>query len=194
MRSRTVAAVGLAVLAGVCLLQHYRRQESASAGTPTNVSFYGQNEKDDNGIGFSGVVLKSFGTTPLRWRGSRVYPVAVAEKDWEKYAYKVLRISGAGLKPILGIVVDLCAAKNSNCKKNVKDYNFLVDVHKTGYAAIGKSDDVFKGSFEVVGSISAAKLPKSYWQPGVRSGSMSLHCRTTQGMDWVALKDIRRCK
>lgn len=195
MRSRTIAVGALGALAVCCLLQHRRqRQESAKAPGRTTISFYGQDAQDDNGVGYAGVTLKAFGTTPLRWRGSRVYPIAVAQKDWKRYAYKVLRISGPGLRPILGVVVDLCAANNSNCKNNVQTYNFLVDVHKTAFGAIGMSDGLVQGSFEVVGSMSAASFPPSYWQPTVRSGSESLQCRTGGSkLEWVSLRQVSRC-
>jgi hypothetical protein len=164
--------------------------ERARAPGRSTISFYGQDAADDNGIGLAGVTLAGFGSTPVMWKGTRVYPVAVAEKDWAQYAYKVLRISGKGVRTIYGVVVDACKRGNANCDKNVRTFNFLIDVHRTGFGAIGRSDGLVNGSFEVVGSLSAAAIPATIWQPRVRSGSSYLQCRTSNGkLDWVAFRD-----
>lgn len=195
MRRRLV--LFLVVLLGAALLFLARRSpgriERARAPGRTTISFYGQDTQDDNGVGYAGVVLAAFGSTPLRWKGKRVYPVAVAQKDWTQYAYKVLRIRGKGLREIHGVVVDLCERGNANCDRNVRKFNFLIDVHRTGFGAIGKGDGLVDGTFDVVGTLSAADFPTSYWQPEVRRGSGSLQCRVESKLEWVPLRSVSRC-
>lgn len=131
----------------------------------TNISFYGQNAADDNGEGFVGVKLFELGKSGLKFKGRNVYPVAVHHDHASKYLYHVLEVTSDKLKPgFLGYVVDICDRADSACK-NVKknDLNFLVDIHKTGFAAAGMSDGLHIGKFRDVGVLPAKDIPKNSW-------------------------------
>lgn len=184
------AVLLIALMAGTCLLITRQYAEHAKMPGKTTISFYGQNAQDDNGVGISGVNLLAFKPTSLKWQGTPVYPVAVAEKDWPRYAYKVLRIRGNGVRTIYGVVLDACAKKDAVCTTNSRKFGFLVDVHRAGYKAIGRSDGLVDGTFEEVGSISAADIPDALWSSSVRRGSNYLQCRGSNGkLAWVPLKN-----
>lgn len=199
MRKRKAVFLLLAVALLVVLFVSQRagrRVEHARAIGRSKISFYGQDAADDNGLGLSGVNLLAFKPTSLKWQGNPVYPVAVAEKDWPQYAYKVIRISGKGLRTIYGVVLDACEQGNANCDKNVRQFGFLIDVHRAGFGAIGKRDGLFAGSFETVGSLSAADIPDGLWDTSISRGSDYLQCRLASGrLGWVAFKDRRnKCR
>jgi hypothetical protein len=167
--------------------------ERGTKKTNTNISFYGQNKKDDNGKGQTGVNLFKY---PVTWNGKKIYPIAVPPHAFSKYAYKVMRITGTGMNPFYGHVVDKCGS--GDCSKNIKanGYNFVVDLHKTGFVAAGKSDGVYKGTFEVVGAHEASRLPKgaNMWK------SQYIYCHSKAGekkgqLVWVKNTDVaKKCK
>lgn len=172
-------------------------QGTAAVGTTgsTNISFYGQNGADDNGEGSAGVDLFKHGTAGITFRGRPVYPVAVHQSAAAKMLYTVVDIKGAGIQPILGHVIDYCDAKAPSCNNYKKNgMSFLVDIHKTGFAAAGKSDGILTGTYTVVGVIRPSQLPKSVWMPKVQDGKDSMLCSCTVGcsgktQNWKLLKD-----
>ncbi len=197
MRRRSHWLLVALILVAVAWIVLARRREHARAPGKTTISFYGQDARDDNGRGFSGVNLLAFNSSSLKWNGKPVFPVAVLQKDWPTYAYKVLRIAGAGthakkIRPIYGVVLDVCASKDAICRKNSKKHGFLVDVHRAGFGAIGERTGLFDGEFEVVGSLSAADIPDRLWHPDVVRGKDYMQCRRSGGsLGWVPLKNRR---
>jgi len=159
----------------------------------TNISFYGQDSADDNGEGATGIDLFAHGKAGIRFGGRRVYPVAVHQTAAAKMLYSVVEIRGQGIHPILGHVVDYCDIKDSSCKNYKKNgLSFLIDIHKTGFAAAGKSDDITTGTYKVVGIIRPSQLPHSVWIPKVQSGKDSILCScigTCSKQKWTLLKD-----
>ena len=174
------------ILMGVC---------SSSSSGRTNITFYGQTRGDDGGIGYSGVDLNAYGRVAVMWSGRRVYPVAVPTSKWRALAFKIIKVQGAGIRTIYGHVVDQCA--DGSCSKNARarGYNMVVDIHRTGFKAAGKSDGVIPGSFRVVGSLSPKIIPRSLFTPKVRDGSASFQCRTgnNKSFQWIKLSQRGRC-
>lgn len=153
-----------------------------SGGKKTLITFYGQNKADDNGAGLSGVDLFRYGDAGVTFNGQPVYPGAVHAKHGNIYMYKVLQVSAPGLNTVLIHVVDVCDAADGACN-NVKKVGFLVDVHKTGFQAIGAGDGEYVGSFKVVGEIRPSQLPESVWPDKVTNGGDYIMCSCTTPCD-----------
>jgi hypothetical protein len=182
----------------------------------TNISYYGQDANDDNGKGMIGVDLFRLGSsgnncsrdntsacvgpTKLKFNGKPVYPIAVHHDHAEKYLYKIMEVKGSKIKPgFLGVVADICNRVDSSCS-NVRKNNlsFLVDIHKTGFAASGNTNngqDFSTGETRVVGSISPKDIPKDAW---IGQGAWFLckctgKCDSTQNQTWMDPKDPSKC-
>lgn len=146
----------------------------------TNITFYGQNAADDNGVGVVGVDLFAHGKAGIKFQGKSVYPVAVHQNHAASMLYKVIEVKGNGVKPILGHVVDMCNKNDASCSNYKKNnLSFLVDIHKTGFAAAGRSDGVTTGDYKVIGHIPWSSLPKSVWTSKVQAGSNYMLCSCT---------------
>lgn len=168
---------------------------SSGASGETVISYYGQNAADDNGFGASGVDL--FKMKGLQFNGKPVYPVAVHHDDAPKFLYKVLHITGKGIKPIQGVVLDFCNRKDSSCtNKNKFGKNFLIDIHKLGFTAAGQNDGLTTGTYQVIGEIRPSHLPKSSWPSKITSGGDSILCSCIgtcedKQQKWTLLKDCK---
>ena len=151
----------------------------------TNISFFGQDAADDNGVGFVGVSLANHGNAGIKFQNRPVYPAAVFMGNGAAFLYKVLEVKGANIKPILVHIVDLCDSSQAVCKKNsgLNGLNFLVDIHKTGFAASGntKGDGLTTGEYKVVGEIRPRQMPKSVWMPKVAANKDSIVCSCKGG-------------
>lgn len=165
----------------------------------TNITFYGQNKQDDNGEGYAGVDLFKLGTAGITFQGKAVYPAAVHQDHFAQFSYKVLALSGPNIKPVYVYVVDACNASEAVCKTNVKKNgkNFLVDVHATGFSAIGKNDGIETGTYKVIGEIRPSQLPLDVWMPKVKAGTDSMICSCTgkcaskSEVKWLPLKSCK---
>ena len=161
------------------------------------ISFYGKDAIDDNGIGFSGIDLVKM--RGLTFNGKPVYPVAVHHDDAPDFMYKVLQIRGKGLRTIQGVVVDICNRKDASC--NNRDFfgrqyayanNFLIDIHKTGWAAIGKRDGLYLGQYKVIGEMRPRLMPRDVWTNGNETSIMCRcigACDTAKSQMWRKLGD-----
>ena len=163
----------------------------------TNITFYGQSKGDDNGEGFIGVDLFKLGELGLKFNGRPVYPIAVHHDYAHSHLFKVMEVRGNRIKPILGYVVDICDRKDSSCKNAFKNnLKFLVDIHKTGFAAAGSNgNDMTTGEARVIGSINPSTLDVSVWIDGEKTYAM---CSCTSPCDsknqvWKQPKDLGSC-
>jgi hypothetical protein len=88
------------------------QQTSGTTGTtdwiPTNITYYGQDSNDDNGVGFSGVNLHRLGTQGMTFEGKQVYPVAVHHDEASQWMYKVVELKGEKVTPGFLGYVDIC--------------------------------------------------------------------------------------
>ena len=171
--------------------QTSRGSRGNGAAGETVISFYGQSKGDDNGEGVTGVNL--FKMDGLTFNGKPVYPVAVHNDNAAQFLYKVLEITGQGIKPIQGIVVDLCDRNDSSCSnKNKLGKNFLIDIHRLGFKAAGKDDGLVAGKYKVIGEIKPNDLPQKVWNKGANTYVM---CRCTGRCDESSRtwKKVGRC-
>lgn len=128
----------------------------------TNITFF------DDPSGFSGVDLFAYGKAGLTFQGHRLYPCAVHHDHAAEYLYAILRVEGDGLTPTYCHVVDMCNRKDQPCdpNKNKGGRGFLVDVHKTGWTAIGANDGVIAGQCQVVGRLFPQDMPDGVFLKG----------------------------
>lgn len=144
-----------------------------------NISTFG-GVGDDNDEGFIGVNLKNW--KGVNFRGKPVIPVAVHMDHGASFIYKVLEIHADTLPMFYGFVVDLCDVKASSCKnKDRNGIGFLIDIHKSGWPALGLSESQGKnylktGTYTVIGEIKSTQIPKNLWMPKVQSGKDSMVC------------------
>lgn len=155
-----------------------RRPKTATAATtattttiPTNISYYGQNASDDNGSGYVGVDLFSFGRFQVKYGDRRVYPVAVHQDHAAEWLFAVVEVTGPKIAPgFLGYVVDICNRNAPSCSNKDKNgRSFLIDIHKTGYAASGNTNngkDFTTGNVRKVGHIPITSLPAGMFPKG----------------------------
>jgi hypothetical protein len=101
----------------------------------------------DTGASAGGAVLQLY---PIKSKvdgvGSRIpiYPVAVYTDRVHRYKYRVLVIKNpTSKKKIYAHVIDECSDTSSSCKKNKrlarKLGRTLIDIHKSGWKALGLS-------------------------------------------------------
>ncbi len=179
--------------AEVARMNARKRQGSAT------ISFYGQDKKDDNGIGASGAVLSKM--HGLTFNGKPVYPVAVHQDDAPDFMYKVLDIRirhGSRWRRMQGVVVDFCNRIDYPCrnrdafgKKYMYAKNFLIDIHKVGFGAAGANDGLLPGVYKVIGEMRPAVMPRSIW---ARGENTSVLCRCVgmcvgRDIEWRTVKD-----
>lgn len=150
------------------------KNRDRSDAIETNITYFGQDANDDNGVGFAGVNLFRLGNGNMTFNGKRVYPVAVHHDDAAKWMYAVVELSGPKIKPgFLGYVVDICNRDDSDCKnKHSNGLNFLVDIHKTGFVASGNTNngnDKTTGNVRRVGYISPKSIPDAYLAEGANT-------------------------
>ena len=143
----------------------------------TNITYYGQDSNDDNGVGFSGVNLHRLGTQGMSFNGKPVYPVAVHHDEASQWMYKVVELQGSKITPgFLGYVVDICNRKDSSCSnRNKNGLSFLIDIHKTGFQASGNTNngqDFTTGQVRMVGSIPPKDIPTDYFMKGAKTYMM----------------------
>lgn len=170
----------------------------AGSSGKTNITFYGQSKADDNGVGFAGIDLFKHGQAGIKFRNTPVYPAAVHQNYFADFGYKVLYVTGRGIKPVHVHIVDVCDAGQSVCNTNVSKngLNFMVDIHATGFKAAGKSDGIETGTYKIVGEIRPSQLPKSVWIPAVQAGKDSMLCSCTKTCSdkeqkWVTLSNCK---
>lgn len=170
----------------------------AGSSGKTNITFYGQSKADDNGEGFAGIDLFKHGQAGIKFQNTPVYPAAVHQNYFADFGYKILQVSGQGIKTTHVHVVDVCDAKQAVCNNNVKKngLNFLVDIHATGFNAAGKSDGIATGTYKIVGEIRPGQLPKTVWMPKVQAGKDSMLCSCTgtcsdKQQKWVTLSHCK---
>lgn len=168
--------------------------------TKTNISYFGQDMKDDKGIGSTGVNLFKLGG--LTFEGKRVYPVAVHHDHIPQYLYKVLEIRATKVTPgFLGVVLDTCDRTDGDCNvnRNKNGLGFLIDIHKTGFEASGNrnnGNDLTSGEFRVIGTMKPSQIPIGSWEKGADTDIM---CRCTGRCDndnnqtWVKARDASKC-
>lgn len=131
------------------------RGVSTHADDDANMSFF------DDDVAATGVRFDAY---PLAWNGTGnvVYPIAVHHDDFERLAYKVLRITvRATGREFYGHVVDLCDRGDSSCRVNARKhgFGFLIDVHKKGWKAVGASDGVLKCKYKIAGNFGIGDIP-----------------------------------
>lgn len=137
----------------------------------TNITYYGQNKADDNGLGFTGVDLFSFDRYRVTYGDRRVYPVAVHHDHAHDWLYSVVEVTGPKIAPnFLGYVVDICNRNDKDCSNKDKNgLSFLIDIHKTGFVASGNRNngrDFTTGYVKKIGHISPTKLPDGMFPKG----------------------------
>ena len=193
-----VLALGILALAGPgcaspVTMEYFRtlrgRMINDGASGKAMITFYGQDRNDDNGIGFAGVKL--FKLQNIEFNGRPVFPVAVHSRHIKQFLYKVLLVRAPGMKPILGLVVDKCA--DGKCDTNIeKPPGFIIDIHKTGFAAAGvpKGNKSFQdGSYQVVGHVSPRSIPGTAWDGDVKTNYMLCGFDARGKEKWTLLKD-----
>lgn len=188
-----IIIIALLVVLGLLYINSRNSRTLETYAKPTNISFYGGNKKDDNGIGFTGVDLFAYGRIPVMFGKRRVYPVSVPPDMFEKLGYMVLKIESPGMRTFYGHVMDICAQGKCSVNRARGGVNMLIDVHKTAWATARKNDGVLKGSYTVVGRLRPKQLPTGIWTKPVQKGSESLRCRVNGKMDWVVLNERGRC-
>ncbi len=177
-----------------------RTETAGGSWIKCNISYYGQNPSDDNGEGIIGVNLMKLGTSGLSFNGRPVYPIAVHHDHAPEYLFKVLEIKGTRVNPLLGYVADICNRNDGECKNVSRNgLNFLVDIHKTGFAAAGTADgkDLTTGECRVVGAIPPSQIPKHTWLQGDNTWFLckcSGKCdKPGKDQDWRSVKDVAKC-
>lgn len=139
---------------------------------PTNVTFFNDTSS------FSGVDLFKYAETRPSFNGHRVYPAAVHHDHASKYMYGVFRVEGEGLRPIHVHIVDICNRKDAPCANKDKNggLGFLIDVHQSGWEAIGQVTGVYKGQCTFLGYKGPNTIPTSAFLEGSKTYVM---CRCT---------------
>ena len=127
----------------------------------TNVTFF------DDPSGFAGVDLFAHGKKGLTFDGQTIYPCAVHHDDAAEWLWSVLDLRGDGMNTTRLHVVDICDRKDAPCtNRNKNGLSFLVDVHKTGWASLGKNDGVLVGEYKKVGSMFPKDMDSSVFLEG----------------------------
>lgn len=142
----------------------------------TGITFYGQDAKDDNGVGFAGVDLFKHGTAGLKFDGKPVFPVAVFQADAAPLLWKVLEIKSDAFtktRTVYGHVVDVCNSGQDVCRRNTAKHGFLVDIHKTAFDYVGADDGLHIGQYRVAGEIKPSGMPSSVF---LKDGTVACSC------------------
>ena len=149
-------------------VENNRNIRSGSVGR-TSVTFF------DDYQSVTGVDMYKYGNLNVQWFGRRVYPAAVHQNQASKFLYQILEITGKDMKPTLVQILDICDRQDRDCHNvSVYGYNMLVDLHKTGWKALGQDDGVLRGQYRIVGSVAPRNIPRQLWSDSIRSGTYAL--------------------
>jgi len=135
----------------------------------TGITFFGQSQADDNGVGFAGVDLFKHGTAGLQFNGQPLYPAAVFQGDAAGMLWSVLEVRSDQFpknKTVYVHVVDVCNSGQDVCKRNTAKYGYLVDIHNTAKDYIGVNDGLLRGQFRKVGDLRPSKITGNIWLKG----------------------------
>lgn len=107
----------------------------------------------------SGVSAIPFSTYPLKWKGKKIWPAAVHERD-NKYLYHVLSVTFPDKSRAFVHVMDFCNRCDADCQNSVtiggtkykKPKYMLLDIHEDAFGSGG-----FKGK------------PRNVYNPKVKS-------------------------
>lgn len=150
----------------------------------TNITFF------DDPSGFSGVDLYKYGKQSFN--GKPVYPCAVHHDHAAEFLWSIVEVQGKGLHPVYLHVLDICNRADAPCtNKNKNGLNFLVDVHKTGWDAIGAVTGVIPGKVRKIGVVRPRDLPETVFLEG---GDTYVMCSCTgdcsaSSQQWKPIKD-----
>lgn len=127
----------------------------------TNITFFNDSSS------FSGVDLYKYGKSGQTWDGHRLYPAAVHHDHAAEHMYAIFRVEAPDLNPIYVHILDICNRRDAPCtnaRKNSR--NFLIDVHQTGWSAIGSTTGVIPGTCTRVGWKGPNTIPQSLFLKG----------------------------
>lgn len=139
----------------------YSGTNSPGGWIDTNVTFF--NDKS----GFSGVDLFEYGKKSISFNNHKLYPCAVHHDDAADFLWSVVEVEGSDLKRVYLHVLDICNRADAPCTNRDKNgRKFLIDVHQTGWSAIGKTTGVLEGRVRKIGRIGASELPVDVFLKG----------------------------
>jgi len=149
----------------------------------------------DGGNGVTGVPFSMY---PITWKGKKLFPAAVHERDAGKYLYKIMRVTLPKGGSAYVHIVDVCNKCDKECGSSVqiggKSYNKmkynLLDIHSKAFQSggfSGKADNSYNPRVRIVGHLkrNKMKLPKGWYITSCRSGSRQVNCgSTSQAQDF----------
>lgn len=164
----TSSAIAVSAAAAVFIpktLKSKKKTNNSTGGSSVNSSTQNGPEGEanltfyDDAKGGTGIKFDAY---PIKWNSkANVYPIAVHQSHFQKYAYKVLEVKANG-KTFYGHVADMCDKDDASCKNAFKNgKSFLIDLHKSGWSAAGANDGILPAKFKVVGTILPKDLPAS---------------------------------
>jgi len=129
--------------------------------TKTNITFF------DDTSGFTGIDLFEHAKKGMTFDGQKIYPCAVHHDDAADYLWSVLDLRGEGMNTTRLHVVDICNRNDDACTNRDKNgLSFLIDVHETGWNALGKNDGVLVGEYKKVGAMFPKDMDNSVFLEG----------------------------
>lgn len=141
---------------------------------------------DDTGTGVTGIPFNMY---PITWKGKKLFPAAVHERDAGKYLYKIMRVTLPNAGSAYVHIVDVCNKCDGPCRSSVqigtKKYNKasynLLDIHAKAFQPggfSGKPDNSYNPKVHIVGHLksSAMKLPSGWYITSCKSGSRQVNC------------------
>lgn len=188
MISTRIAMIIASLIVAIALLTNRKFEPYTKkvGGRPIWLTFYSNRESEDNEYGQTGMKSKA-----ISYNNRKYYPVAVHEKDFKNYVWKTLKVKGPNGKEWYGVVTDMCAKENKQCKKENKDSAFLIDIHEEagGASAAGypDADGIKKGaSIEVGSRMKLEKIPSSSLKQWIICSCPSDAKNIDEDCKWVA--------
>jgi len=185
-----IAVVIALALAAYLLLSQPRTQEPytrSSGKTWITTNF------NDTGAGMSGI---PFDLYPITWKGKKIFPAAVHERDAGAYMYKIMKVKLPGKKNDAYLHInDVCNKCDAACRSSVQigskkykktDYR-LLDIHEKAFGSggfDGKPTNTYNPSVKVVGALKPddiPSLPKGWYVNRCKSGNRSVNCKAQPG-------------
>lgn len=177
-----IALLVVAVLA--CLLvprvlEPYTVRSGSQTWISTNFS--------DSGSGVTGV---PFNIYPITWKGKKIFPAAVHERDAGSYLYKIMKVSLPGKKDAYVHIIDVCNKCDGPCRSSVeiagkkyqKSRYRLLDIHTRAFDSDGFGGapiNSYNPSVKIVGVLrlqDIPKLPGGWYVTGCKSGERRVNC------------------
>jgi hypothetical protein len=144
--------------------------------------------------GFAGVDLFKHGKAGIKFDGKTVYPCAVHHDDAAEYLWSVIDVESDSMNPIRCHVVDICNRNDDPCvNKNKNGLDFLVDVHETGWNALGKTPGIEIGRCKKIGELGPSDLPIDVFLKG-KDTYVMCRCTGECKQDSHQWKPVTECK